>query len=44
MTVPTLLSEGLQDAILELRGAGKQVFVAEDTPYWPFDPVKAMRS
>ena len=40
----TLLSEGLQDAILELRGAGKQVFVAEDTPYWPFDPVKAMRS
>jgi peptidoglycan/LPS O-acetylase OafA/YrhL len=40
----TLLAQGLQDAILELRGAGKRVFVVEDVPYWPFSPARAMRS
>jgi hypothetical protein len=39
----TLLVQGLRDAILDLRRAGKRVFVAEDTPYWTFNPAKALR-
>jgi hypothetical protein len=40
----SLLAEGLQEAILELRSAGRRVFVAEDTRYGPFNPAKAMQS
>ena len=39
----TLLTEGLRDAILYLQRADKQVFVAQDVPYWPFNTAKAMR-
>jgi peptidoglycan/LPS O-acetylase OafA/YrhL len=38
-----LLAEGLRQAILDLQKTGKRVFVAQDTPYWPFNPANALK-
>lgn len=38
-----LLAEGLRQAVRYLQASGRRVFVAQDTPFWPFDPAAALK-
>ena len=35
-----LFAAGLFNAVTQLMDSGKQVFLVEDTPFWPFDPAR----